>query len=534
MLPVFKMPSGGLATAGHPVAGLAVAVLALILVQPAHSASLRLHKEVFTTNAICLKRNCVNPIFPGLEDLTSLSESRWLCSRMAVTAPHMGFCRAAVTYDPAIPAPDGGSADIKAMVERQDTAAATAFVYHLGGLGIDHWDYTHPEFSNNDCIKSIWRMVCFTYFPRAAVGCLDGALTSYFRPCQSSCFNYIRSCNVECCDESVQCSFTHTKQLSATVKVTTHGYEAHDGPSSMCTGGAKRQSSPLGLGLWTLVLSQVVPSLGSFKWLTTSVTSRRLLWTGSLMLLAASLQGCDYDVPTHSVGNWRGEPDYLIKNQFIPPGGHSNQGTINSCSLERLSQVVQCSGRGVCKLWEPDSVDSKLSFCECDRDYADPECRTKRKSQIVAFALSVCFGMLGFDQFYLGFPITGTFKLLSLGGFGIWWAIDFIRIGSAPVYAGQYKVAADLPHWGFVLVVVTFAMLIGFTAAFVIVSQYRAQKKRLALQMYRDDEAERDMVKKPFASAYGPAKPVNMIAPPMAGLPPFAAAPYGTMAGGVI
>ena len=28
-----------------------------------------LTKEVFTTNAVCTQNNCINPIFPGLEDL---------------------------------------------------------------------------------------------------------------------------------------------------------------------------------------------------------------------------------------------------------------------------------------------------------------------------------------------------------------------------------------------------------------------------------------------------------------------------------
>ena len=37
-----------------------------------------------------------------------------------------------------------------------------------------------------------------------------------------------------------------------------------------------------------------------------------------------------------------------------------------------------------------------------------------------------------------------------LGGCGIWWVLDIIRIGSAPVYAHEYRLAADLPHWAFV------------------------------------------------------------------------------------
>mmetsp|Transcript_10745 Transcript_10745/g.19877 ORF Transcript_10745/g.19877 Transcript_10745/m.19877 type:complete len:551 (-) Transcript_10745:87-1739(-) len=523
----------GPASAGHPVASTARAFLCALLVWPV--LSLKSHQEYYTTNAICSKKNCINPIFPGMEDMHQLSNSRWLCSTLHSVQKSMGFCKAAVTYDPALPAPEGGSAPIETLVQRQDNAATTAFIFHLTGLGLEYWDYTQPEYSDDDCIKSIWRMVCFTYFPRSAVGCTEGVLTQYLRPCQSSCMNYVRACSVECCDESVQCVFTHTKALSSSVSLTTEGYMPHDGPSSLCTGGARRQASPFSLGLW-LVLLQVFPTLGlsagSMRWLTAGLTPRRLLWVGSLILLAMSLQACDYDVPVHNVGNWRGEPDYLIQNQFIPPGGHANQGALNSCSLERLSQVVQCSGRGVCKMWDQESFDNHLAFCECDRDWADPECRTKRKSQLVAFLLSLFFGPFGADLFYLGFPVTGTLKLLTLGGFGIWWGIDIIRIGSAPVYAGRFKAAADLPHWAFVLTAVTFAMLIGFSCAYVVTTEFRARKRRETLLLQNDEEARKMGEMPPFTASLGPGKQQpKMIAPPIGPFPPFAPSPgpYGSM-----
>merc|ERR1719183_677877 len=82
-------------------------------------------------------------------------------------------------------------------------------------------------------------MVCYTYFPKADVGAKPGEESSYLRPCQSSCHNYLRTCGVECCDESVQCVFEHTKAISATEAVKTSGYEPHDGPSSLCTGSAR-------------------------------------------------------------------------------------------------------------------------------------------------------------------------------------------------------------------------------------------------------------------------------------------------------
>jgi len=42
--------------------------------------------------------------------------------------------------------------------------------------------------------------------------------------------------------------------------------------------------------------------------------------------------------------------------------------------------------------------------------------------------LSILFGGLGVDRFYVGKIDTGILKLITFGGFGIWWFIDFIMI----------------------------------------------------------------------------------------------------------
>lgn len=434
-------------------------------------------REAYTTNAICAKKNCINPVFPGLEDLHRLSGSKWICSSLQKASSSMGFCKNAISYDPALPLPSGGGSSVRALVERQDNAASTMFYYHVTGLGLEAWDYQKPEFAD-DCIKSIWRMVCYTYFPRSEIGCQDGALSDYVRPCQSSCFNYIRSCGVECCDESVQCVFTHTKVISKSEVLTTEGYSPHDGPSSMCTGAAERSAK----------LSSI-------------------FWVVVMIAMAFSLQGCDYDVPMHKVGNWRAEQDYLITHEFIPPGSSAraamqNGGALNSCSVTRLSQTLQCSGRGVCKLWDPDNIQNTLSFCECDRDWTDPECRTRRKSQTVAYLLSMFFGFLGADLFYLGFFWMGLAKLFTLGGCGAWWVYDIIRIGSAPVYASTYRVADDLPHSAFVLTAVMAAGFVGFATAYSLTVSFRSAKRRDAMMLQAEEEGRQTKKMDLFADAY--------------------------------
>ena len=74
--------------------------------------------------------------------------------------------------------------------------------------------------------------------------------------------------------------------------------------------------------------------------------------------------------------------------------------------------------------------------CVCVKPYInkdDKKCSYKGKSKLTAFLLSAFVGILGVDWFYLsagnaGYIIAGIFKLITGGGFGIWCAVDLIRI----------------------------------------------------------------------------------------------------------
>ena len=50
------------------------------------------------------------------------------------------------------------------------------------------------------------------------------------------------------------------------------------------------------------------------------------------------------------------------------------------------------------------------------------------KSKTTAIILSILLGELGVDRFYLGYTGLGILKLITAGGFGIWWLIDRILI----------------------------------------------------------------------------------------------------------
>lgn len=54
----------------------------------------------------------------------------------------------------------------------------------------------------------------------------------------------------------------------------------------------------------------------------------------------------------------------------------------------------------------------------------------KNINWILTLLMSIFFGTLGVDRFILGHIGLGILKLITAGGFGIWWLIDVILIAS--------------------------------------------------------------------------------------------------------
>jgi TM2 domain-containing membrane protein YozV len=50
------------------------------------------------------------------------------------------------------------------------------------------------------------------------------------------------------------------------------------------------------------------------------------------------------------------------------------------------------------------------------------------KSKTLTIILVIFLGFLGIHRFYLGYYMEGLIQLFTLGGCGIWWLIDIVRV----------------------------------------------------------------------------------------------------------
>jgi len=152
-------------------------------------------------------------------------------------------------------------------------------------------------------------------------------------------------------------------------------------------------------------------------------------------------------------------------------------------------------------------MNTPVTFCQCERDWADPECGTKRKSQRSAFFYSLFLGWAGADYFYLGYPLWGVAKLCTLGGLGFWWVLDIVRTGVGPVYAQKFRVANDLPHWVAVMLMVFLCMFLGFVGAIQHYLLYRRKKRSDILLKNAAEEGQQwDKTEKELRKFDGPRR----------------------------
>lgn len=56
-----------------------------------------------------------------------------------------------------------------------------------------------------------------------------------------------------------------------------------------------------------------------------------------------------------------------------------------------------------------------------------------KRNWLAALLLSIFLGILGVDRFYLGHGWLGFFKLITIGGFFVWWIIDIFMIATKSI-----------------------------------------------------------------------------------------------------
>lgn len=458
----------------------------------------------YTKDYFCVPFRCVNPVFPGIrvlgEDFLAQQEDKsWQCVDDGRADLYLGFCKHAINYKFSLPVGVGSEVDLGERIRQEDDKALSAYVQHLSGLKLDSWDFRDP--AEDPCSESIWRMVCYEHFPK----CNELDENKYLRPCVSSCVDYLSACSVNCCDESVACSWSKEITHADGKKGEEKGFVANEAPSVLCTGPGRDQMTGFFAGA-----ASGRPGLLAVAALFSLLGTGRDGSVGVLALAFVSmlgLQGCggssgqfvgeavdffmangpikvgdsgsfDAAMGVHAVGAWRKKPDFSVTDAFVRQDGKT---VFNSCSDPSADTLTVCGGRGHCEPWDPNDVAHPVAFCKCEEWYAGPECRTKRKSQVVAFVCSVFGGLFGFDMFYLGFSVMGAIKLLTFGGFGYWWLTDIIRIGVGPVYTiDRYRTANDLPYWAFAVSTVSFFLALGFVIFISLVLKPHVIAKRRA------------------------------------------------------
>ena len=67
---------------------------------------------------------------------------------------------------------------------------------------------------------------------------------------------------------------------------------------------------------------------------------------------------------------------------------------------------------------------------------------TSLTSPVLVWVVSFFFGYLGIDRFLVGSVGAGVVKLLTCGGFGLWWLIDLFIIAGKAKENNFKKIAA--------------------------------------------------------------------------------------------
>ena len=71
------------------------------------------------------------------------------------------------------------------------------------------------------------------------------------------------------------------------------------------------------------------------------------------------------------------------------------------------------------------------ALAESEESKGDFIIQQQWKNPVLALIISFFVGGFGIDCFYIGDILLGILKLITIGGFGLWWLIDLFLIMSA-------------------------------------------------------------------------------------------------------
>lgn len=116
------------------------------------------------------------------------------------------------------------------------------------------------------------------------------------------------------------------------------------------------------------------------------------------------------------------------------------------------------------------------------------------KEFIPLFLLSYLVGSLGVDRFYMGKTVSGILKLITFGGLGVWWLIDFTMVCFGKMKDKQGRPVVDYDRhksWarivGIVLLIINLFIFLGIIAVFALSATSSVQGQA------RDTERKADL-----------------------------------------